>query len=436
MTLTTVSCQVWSPTANSTLATAAPLSPIASPQINNRSASNKSIPPKVLRHALQTISNSLPDDSLSRTINKKDLKYSLKLALRRLYLLLSPPAPESPIVLDALINAQRAILCTKNTLKHPRDPNDTFGEDINLLPYAKYRLNKLAESILIRWAMNKFFVSLFILTSSFYQGYSQDNHIEHVTLPLYFWDARPTQGFANFGDALSEVLVDRMLGYKVHVVENPFDATQKLLGMGSILSYANDNDIIWGTGINGKSPPSAYRFTQLDVRAVRGPLTRKFLLERGIPCPEIYGDPTLLFPICFPEFKKKEHPSKEYIVIPHYSDEYLFLDEPNMVSAKENWEHVINSILDSKFVISSALSGVIVAEAFGIPARLLIVANANNTENLVKYEDYYFGTHRFSFRYATTIEEALKMGGEPLPICDLQKLFEAFPFDFFPSAFR
>ena len=119
-------------------------------------------------------------------------------------------------------------------------------------------------------------------------------------LPLYFWDARPTQGFANFGDALSEAIIKRIIGREVTVVERPFCGTQKLLSMGSILSYAMDNDVIWGTGVNGKTPDSAYQFSNLDVRAVRGPLTRKFLLDRGISCPEIYGDPTLLFPTLFP----------------------------------------------------------------------------------------------------------------------------------------
>ena len=250
-------------------------------------------------------------------------------------------------------------------------------------------------------------------------------------LPLYFWDSRPQNGFANFGDALSEALVERIIGHKVVIADDPFYDQKKLLGMGSILSYAQNNDVIWGTGVNGKTPITSYHFNKLDVRAVRGPLTRKFLLERGVHCPEIYGDPTLLLPICFPEFKRSDNPSREYTIVPHFSDEYLFLNHPNMVSVKENWEEVVKKIIDSKFVIASALSGVIVAEAFGIPARLLIIENAANTENLIKYEDYYQGTNRFDFKYAKTLAEALEMGGEPLPKCDLEKLYNAFPFDYF-----
>ena len=275
--------------------------------------------------------------------------------------------------------------------------------------------------------MNKLILSIFIIFSLFQLVGAEVVH----ALPLYFWAARATQGFANFGDALSEALTERIVGHKVRVVENPFCNERKLLGMGSILNYAQNNDVVWGTGINGKAPVSSYVFNTLDVRAVRGPLTRKFLLERGIACPEVYGDPTLLFPLLFPEFTKNQSPSKEYIIVPHFSDESLFLEESNVVSVKEPWDTIVRKILDSEFVISSSLSGVIIAEAFGIPARLLIIQNVNNTENLVKYEDYYYGTNRFDFKYATTIEEALKMGGEPLPQCDLIKLYEAFPFEYF-----
>jgi pyruvyltransferase len=194
------------------------------------------------------------------------------------------------------------------------------------------------------------------------------------------------------------------------------------------MHYATDGDVVWGTGVNGKNPKTDHRFTHLDVRAVRGPLSRQFLIEMGIDCPEVYGDPTLLLPKLFPEFQKQPHPSREYIIIPHFSDEPLFEGMPNVVSVKENWDDVIKKVLDSKFVIASALSGVIVAEAFGIPARLLQLENAGNTEDLFKYRDYYYRTGRFDFKYATSVEEALKMGGEPLPECDLEKLYLAFPY--------
>jgi len=84
-------------------------------------------------------------------------------------------------------------------------------------------------------------------------------------------------------------------------------------------------------------------------------------------------------------------------------------------------------------VISSSLSGIIIAEAFGIPARLLRIENQSNTEDLFKYRDYYYGTNRFEFKCATSIEEALEMMGEPAPACDLEKLVKAFPFDLFET---
>jgi pyruvyltransferase len=278
---------------------------------------------------------------------------------------------------------------------------------------------------------NLFSFYLMFITSQIVFAQEQEFNNLHPNPSLFYWDARPQLGFTNFGDALSEALIERMLGCKIQIADRPFDGQRKLLGIGSIMNYAQDNDIIWGTGVNGKSSENAYRFTTLDIRAVRGPLTRDFLLNRGIACPEIYGDPTLLFPLYFPEFHKPAMPSNDYVIIPHYSDEYLFADFPNTISVKEHWSVVIEKILDSKLVISSALSGIIIAEAFGIPARLLQIENKSNTEDLFKYKDYYYGTKRFDFKYATSIEEALQMGGESLPICDLEKLSQAFPFELF-----
>jgi len=251
-----------------------------------------------------------------------------------------------------------------------------------------------------------------------------------VALPLFYWDAKT---FVNFGDYLSVKIVEKMIEGPVEIYKkNPKVKRQKLLAVGSILYFAEDGDVLWGSG--SKSGKMAeYRFSQLDVRSVRGPLTRQFLIENfAIDVPEVYGDPALLLPYLFPEFQKKDNPSYEYLIIPHYSDVKMFpkSEYSNVVYPTEPWNEVIEKILDSKFVISSSLHGIIVAEAFGVPARWLRVSKG---EPLFKFHDYYLGTNRDPSTYATTIEEALSLGGEDPFECDLQKLYDAFPFDYFPK---
>ena len=89
---------------------------------------------------------------------------------------------------------------------------------------------------------------------------------------------------------------------------------------------------------------------------------------------------------------------------------------------------VVEKILKAKLVISGSLHGIVVAEAFGIPARLLKITSK---EPIFKYQDYYWGTGRKKFKIAYSLEEALKMGGEQKPIIDLKKLLESFPYDKF-----
>lgn len=252
-------------------------------------------------------------------------------------------------------------------------------------------------------------------------------------LPLYYWQQNH---FVNFGDYLSLKLVERIVAGPVKVHQNyPWNKVKKLLAIGSILSFGKDNDVIWGTGINGKLlQKKDYAFSKLDVRAVRGPLTEAFLQENfQIESPKIYGDPALLLPYFFPEFEKKVNPQFKYIIIPHYSENNLFPKtiDGQVIYTTDPWNEVIEKILDSEFVISSSLHGIIVAEAFGIPARMLRVGP---TEPLFKYQDYYLGTNRPDFQFATSVEEALEMGGEKPFECDLKSLYEAFPFEFWPNS--
>lgn len=258
---------------------------------------------------------------------------------------------------------------------------------------------------------NKTIITLLILSIAFIAR-------TYAATPLYWWE--PENETSNFGDQLSIILIEKMAGKKI---EKANLDEHKVLALGSILHFAKDGDIVWGSGINGKHTLiKDYQFKKLDVRSVRGPLTRLFLTMMGIEVPEIYGDPALLLPLFFPELKKD--PKIEFIVIPHISETHLFTQGPHVIFPSEPWEKVVQKILESQFVISSSLHGVIVAEAFGIPARLLKITD---NEPLFKYTDYYLGTGRPDYSYATSVTEALRMRGEPLPKCNLQNILDAFP---------
>lgn len=257
---------------------------------------------------------------------------------------------------------------------------------------------------------------MMLLTSIKAPCYSEDS--------MFWWQAK--EGI-NFGDDLSRVIVERILGSSVR--HRPLESNEKLLfAAGSILHYARDGDVIWGSGFR-ENPLLENRFNRLDVRCVRGPKTREFLLKMGIDCPEIYGDPAVLMGYLFPEFKKEE-PIYDYIIIPNIGEIRCFIGYKNIVLPTCPWKEIVKMMMQSRLVISSSLHGIIVAESFGIPARLL---KMTWIEPLLKYQDYYESTGRPNFRYATSVQEALQMGGEEPSCLDINPLIKSFPWDYFES---
>lgn len=250
-----------------------------------------------------------------------------------------------------------------------------------------------------------------------------------------FWWSPPGRRFGlwrceNAGDYLSPVLVERLLAGLGSRIADKRPDTGRLFAVGSILHLARDGDVIWGSGVNGKISEANHHFTKLDVRAVRGPRTREFLLRRGITCPEIYGDPALLLPKLFPELSRYRTGIRDYLVVPHMHDraevKAARLDPRHLLLPTVNWVHFVRTILASRLVLSASLHGLIVAEAFGIPARLL---RLSEREPLFKYADYYNGTGRPVFSPTASVKEGLELGGEPAPLFDAQTLLDAFPTD-------
>lgn len=229
----------------------------------------------------------------------------------------------------------------------------------------------------------------------------------------------------NFGDLLGPVVANRILALNgIDPAQARRDCT--LLSVGSVLHFAHEHDVIWGTGVNGKTPPELYEFHSLDVRAVRGPLTRDFLRGRGIDCPSIFGDPALLLPRLAPELFAGAVRHKHAItVVPNFNDFHAYSAEPEVLNPRAPLDACLRRIASSGYVVGSSLHAIVIAESLGIPARVV----RSGAEHPFKYEDYYLGTGRTGVEPAGSVREAIAMGGRDLPAFDADRLLEAFPLD-------
>ena len=168
---------------------------------------------------------------------------------------------------------------------------------------------------------------------------------------LVYW--RSSKG-VNFGDYLSSAIVNRMLGRRELLPDEAVPQGARLLAIGSILHFARSGDVVWGSGVNGKVSPDAHRFEALDVRAVRGPLTRRFLLDRGIACPTVFGDPGLLVADLFPERFGGVERCRPVAFVPNLHDLDAMSGWENVVSPLAPWSTVVRRIAESEHVVSSS----------------------------------------------------------------------------------
>lgn len=221
---------------------------------------------------------------------------------------------------------------------------------------------------------------------------------------------------SNVGDYLSYVIVKEMCNMYGIDYEKDISKTKHLFAVGSVL-LGYQNATVWGSGFNFHRPSSIiyiidnyiHRFRHtLDIRAVRGPLTREQLISIGFKCPEVYGDPAILLPLFY---KKSATPPKKnnYLIIPHYSkiNEPEYKGKENCIcSFQSDWRNFVDAILESELIISSSLHGIIIAEAYGIPAIML---KDTPSDDLFKYKDWYMSTGRKwdDIPIADSVENAL-----------------------------
>ncbi len=93
--------------------------------------------------------------------------------------------------------------------------------------------------------------------------------------------------------------------------------TTFLIAIGSILQWATPQTIVWGSGFI--SAKSAIHSQPLKIHAVRGPRSQQRILDLGFECPEVYGDPALLYPRYYHPPQTKKH---KLGLVAHYIDRH------------------------------------------------------------------------------------------------------------------
>ena len=204
-----------------------------------------------------------------------------------------------------------------------------------------------------------------------------------------------------------------------------------------------ENTEVWGAGIIDEN--KSLRIKPSKVHAVRGPLTRNKLLEQGVKCPKVYGDPALLISCYYkPKVKKKY----SFGFIPHrsnlekikdYTVDGVRLSERMDVlvidlSKYVKWTDIVDQICSCKNILSASLHGLIMAEAYGIP-NLWIEFGKSLIGGHFKFHDFFLSIARdrespFVIKdYDLSISDIQKelSSWEPGNI-NLQPLIDAAPF--------
>ena len=127
---------------------------------------------------------------------------------------------------------------------------------------------------------------------------------------------------------------------------------------------------MWGSGFVDSSHHMQVRPKR--ICAVRGPLTLQRLRDDGVDCPDVVGDPALLYPM----FYRPDVPKRYRLgVIPHFRDFELPAaqrlgreDGVLVIDLMAGIREVADQINSCEAIASSSLHGLVAGDGYGIPS--------------------------------------------------------------------
>jgi pyruvyltransferase len=252
-----------------------------------------------------------------------------------------------------------------------------------------------------------------------------ENH--KININLFYWNK-----WNNFGDELSAFITNSLVNKnKYNLVYNQKDSEINLISIGSYIQTAKDNYFIFGSGVRkDEHKKDEHNYKDLNICAVRGPLTKKYLENKGIYVPNIFGDPGLLLPKFYTPIIITSMQNKIGL-IPHKTNYQNYLNKYDkslyyLINPTDDWKNVINSICSCKSIISSSLHGLICSDAYNIPNLWLDEYELD--EGDFKFKDYFQSQNRKYIKISNLNEyneSMLYKGGNKI---NLELLMEQFPF--------
>jgi len=205
----------------------------------------------------------------------------------------------------------------------------------------------------------------------------------------YWYDAWGEKG--NVGDRIAPLVLEYLLGHKVNNCL-PTDKG-KLLSEGSVAEFIEEGDTVFGSGLI--QPMRLLCKRNVNIVMVRGPLTRYELMNVGYDVPECYGTLASLLPEIIPGHENKEY---KLGIIPHYVEKNeAKIYQGHFIDVMSDPKDFINEVCKCETVISSSLHGIIIAEAYGVPAVWIQLTNKIIGGDF-KFKDYYMSTDRIALK--------------------------------------
>ena len=207
----------------------------------------------------------------------------------------------------------------------------------------------------------------------------------------------------NWGDDINKYFIESISSLKIKNLYHSY-----LFKLFPVKSYSCIGSIfgifpakryeVWGSGIIEED----YQLISIPqkIHSVRGPLTRQVLQKRGIDCPKVYGDPSLLISRYY-----RKYVDKRYLcgIIPHYIDENnpalieFCRHHPEYIIIKMqgyfNWHDIPDQIMQCRRIISSSLHGLIMADSYGVPNTWVRFSDKILGGDF-KYKDYFLSVGR------------------------------------------